>query len=415
MVIRNMSCCISATVLLSIFCSLAQANPSSGRWVCVDTLAPARSHFKCTFHQRRGSIFLFGGRDSSGQFPDSVMEWRNNLWSTLDFTGPSGRIDFGMYYNYPQNDVVLFGGQDSSGVYLGDTWVLSDSGWSQLNIQGPSPRSGFCVTDNSYQNMIIFGGTDGQDCFGDTWKFDGTNWIHLSDEGPLPRTFGTMGTDGYADGYILFGGLAGCRDSALNDAWRWNGSIWIHLQPVYMTPEARFGHMMGLDGFLGTIMFGGQDNDLPQNYFNDTFDTYSYPDSFCYWGPLNSGLLPARSFGDMATYFVEPVLIGGTNGSQTFHDMWQFRADNYRTYHPGDVNGNGVINSTDVVYFVNYLKGGPAPPTNMHVACPLLPDPFYAAADVNGNCQVNGIDITFFVRYLKGEIPRLLYCSICPP
>jgi hypothetical protein len=81
-------------------------------------------------------------------------------------------------------------------------------------------------------------------------------------------------------------------------------------------------------------------------------------------------------------------------------------------YVPGDINGNGIPNGIDVVYGVNYLKGGPAPP----VSCDCPPHgALYAAGDVNGNCAFNGIDITFFVRYLKLQVPSLLYCQDCPP
>jgi hypothetical protein len=59
---------------------------------------------------------------------------------------------------------------------------------------------------------------------------------------------------------------------------------------------------------------------------------------------------------------------------------------------PGDANGSGDVNGLDVVYLVNYLKGGPAPD-------PLL------SADANGSCSVNGIDVSYLINYLKGGPP----------
>jgi hypothetical protein len=82
-------------------------------------------------------------------------------------------------------------------------------------------------------------------------------------------------------------------------------------------------------------------------------------------------------------------------------------------YFPGDIGGNGNVNGIDVVFGVNYLKGG-IPPTIQCDMCP-QPQPFYAAGDVNGSCAFNGIDITFFVNYLKGSVPDLLFCPSCPP
>ena len=58
-------------------------------------------------------------------------------------------------------------------------------------------------------------------------------------------------------------------------------------------------------------------------------------------------------------------------------------------YLPGDANGSGSVNGIDVVYMVNYLKGGPSPN-------PLL------SGDSNGDCNANGLDVVYLVNYLKG-------------
>jgi thermitase len=54
----------------------------------------------------------------------------------------------------------------------------------------------------------------------------------------------------------------------------------------------------------------------------------------------------------------------------------------------GDTNGDGVINSADVVYLINYLfKGGPAP------------DPL-CAGDVNCDDVINSADVVYLINYL---------------
>jgi hypothetical protein len=81
-------------------------------------------------------------------------------------------------------------------------------------------------------------------------------------------------------------------------------------------------------------------------------------------------------------------------------------------YVPGDINSNGQVNGIDILYFINWVRGGPPPPDSCD--CPPMPFPFYAAADVNGNCAVNGIDVTYLVSYLKGGAP-IRFCNLCPP
>jgi hypothetical protein len=61
-------------------------------------------------------------------------------------------------------------------------------------------------------------------------------------------------------------------------------------------------------------------------------------------------------------------------------------------YLPGDANGSGGVNGIDVVYMVNFLKGGPPPD-------PLL------SGDSNGDCNANGLDVVYLVNFLKGGRP----------
>jgi hypothetical protein len=78
-------------------------------------------------------------------------------------------------------------------------------------------------------------------------------------------------------------------------------------------------------------------------------------------------------------------------------------------YISGDINYNGDASPfADVVYAINYFKGGSAIPTIPGCSCGVNP-----ACDVNGNCSFNGIDLVFLVNYWKGGAP-LNHCSTCP-
>jgi len=65
-------------------------------------------------------------------------------------------------------------------------------------------------------------------------------------------------------------------------------------------------------------------------------------------------------------------------------------------YVRGDVNCNNVLNGLDVIFMVNFFKGGPPP-------CPPI-----VRGDVNGNCVFNGLDVGYLVNYLKGGPPPVI-------
>ena len=60
---------------------------------------------------------------------------------------------------------------------------------------------------------------------------------------------------------------------------------------------------------------------------------------------------------------------------------------------PGDVNYDNVVNGLDVVYLVNFFKGGP-----------LVPQPILRA-DANGSCFIDGLDVVYLARYFIGGPP----------
>jgi hypothetical protein len=77
----------------------------------------------------------------------------------------------------------------------------------------------------------------------------------------------------------------------------------------------------------------------------------------------------------------------------------------------GDANSSGACNGIDVVFLVNYFKGGPAPTCTCIPFFPPLPTG--CCADANGNCVANGIDVTYLVSYLKGGGPAPAICLGC--
>ncbi|UCC80171.1 MAG: carboxypeptidase regulatory-like domain-containing protein [Candidatus Zixiibacteriota bacterium] len=80
-------------------------------------------------------------------------------------------------------------------------------------------------------------------------------------------------------------------------------------------------------------------------------------------------------------------------------------------YVAGDINNSGGTNGLDVIYMVNYFKGGSSPP---YICQCTAGNSWYVAGDVNNSCSFNGLDVTYLVGYFKGG-PILLPCQDCPP
>ena len=79
-------------------------------------------------------------------------------------------------------------------------------------------------------------------------------------------------------------------------------------------------------------------------------------------------------------------------------------------YVVGDVNNDGISNGLDVIYSVNFFRGGPAPVDT----CECLGRDFIETADVDNSCSFNALDITRMVSYYKGEM-FLDPCADCLP
>jgi hypothetical protein len=80
-------------------------------------------------------------------------------------------------------------------------------------------------------------------------------------------------------------------------------------------------------------------------------------------------------------------------------------------YTIGDVNSDHTFNGLDIVYAVNFFKGGSAP----QYTCNCPPHGiWHASGDLNASCDFNGLDVTYGVAYFKGG-PGPLPCADCPP
>lgn len=143
------------------------------------------------------------------------------------------------------------------------------------------------------------------------------------------------------------------------------------------------------------------------NYGVYNYLLYVVDATYNYWGSDRGPTHPGNPYGDG-----DPVT------DYVDYDPWcnqDFTICGHEAgvcdYVVGDVNGDDGYNGLDIVYGVNFFKGGAAPTYE----CECTPgNIWYVSGDVNGTCSYNGLDITYGVSFLKGG-PNLQPCSDCPP
>jgi len=133
------------------------------------------------------------------------------------------------------------------------------------------------------------------------------------------------------------------------------------------------------------------------------------PDSF-------AGYIPSQSAGSIVSYYIKAADSSGRVETHPFiGEPWAHTFEIFFSpqcdYVVGDANNSGDLNGLDVIFGVNYFKGGPQPPYECECT---EGSTWYVAGDVNGSCNYNGLDITYAVAYLKGG-PDPFPCPDCPP
>jgi hypothetical protein len=159
-----------------------------------------------------------------------------------------------------------------------------------------------------------------------------------------------------------------------------------------------------VDCLIATIS-GSRDSLIFGTYFGGSADEDSYGIEV-----NGSGDIYVSGFTSSTDFPVVNACFGSYNDAQDAF-FAKFGTTFPCAYVVGDANASGETNGLDVIYLVNYFKGGSPPP----VSCDCPPyGMLYLGADSNGSCSVNGLDVSYLVNILKGTAV-LYYCSDCPP
>ncbi|KAJ1894837.1 hypothetical protein LPJ66_004947 [Kickxella alabastrina] len=160
-----------------------------------DDVPPCRAHTTTAVGHR---LFVFGGGDGTQYFNELfVLDTRSYAWTRVRIAGPAvpspRRTHTCFHYN---GFVYLFGGGDGHRA-LNDLWRVRAEPlaggayeWEEVETTGgrPFPRGYHTSTLVGHQ-VVVFGGSDGQECFGDTslLNLDTLEWSHVAIDPPLTR------------------------------------------------------------------------------------------------------------------------------------------------------------------------------------------------------------------------------------
>lgn len=160
-----------------------------------DEVPKCRAHTATAVGHR---LFVFGGGDGTRYFDDLyILDTVSCVWTKARATGDRGptarRTHTCFHYG---GFVYLFGGGDGHRA-LNDLWRVktepSQQGtydWEQVETKGgrPFPR-GYHTSSLVGSRVVVFGGSDGQECFGDTslLNLETMEWSHVAIDPPLTR------------------------------------------------------------------------------------------------------------------------------------------------------------------------------------------------------------------------------------
>jgi len=305
-----------------------------------------------------------------------AVDGSGNVYVTGYSYGSGTSYDYATIKYYPNGDTAWVRRYDGPGNGWDFARAMALDGAGNVHMTGSSEGDG---TGKDYATIKYYPN-------GDTaWvrRYDGpanstdcATAIALDDSGKVYVTGFSRG-DGTGNDYATIK-----YEPNGDTAWvrRYNG-------PVDSTDD---GQAMALDDSGNVYVTGTSRGD---GTGNDYATIKYYPNGDVAWvtrydGPENGVDIPnALALNDSGNVYVT----GGSYGVTP--DYATIKYVQY-PFLRGDANGDGVINSADVVYLINYLfKGGPAP------------EPL-EAGDVNCDGIINSADVVYLINYLfKGGPP----------
>ncbi|KAI0473777.1 hypothetical protein GGR56DRAFT_648944 [Xylariaceae sp. FL0804] len=277
------------------------------------------------------SVFVFGGCDSRACFNELyVLDADAFHWSTPHVAGDVPVPLRAMTCTAVGKKLVVFGGGDGP-AYYNDVYVLDTVNfrWHRPRIAGdrvPSPRRAHTACLHK-SGLYVFGGGDGVRALNDIWRLDVADMHKMSwrlvsgpssGDGPdagRPKARGYHTANMVGSKLIVYGGSDG--GECFNDVWvydvdaaQWRG----------VGIPVTFRRLSHTSTLVGSYLFvvGGHDG---SEYSNDVLllnlVTMTWDRRRVY------GLPPSgRGYHGAVLYDSRLVVIGGFDGGEVFGDVW---------------------------------------------------------------------------------------------
>jgi N-acetylneuraminic acid mutarotase len=216
-------------------------------------------------------IYVFGGGLGSKFYSDLyVLDLKTFLWSQPTIGGPAPSARRAHSSCVLGSRLYILGGGDASHKALSDVWVLDTSAsklaWAQITATGgPSARGFQTATAWGDSRIVVFGGSDTQDCFCDCFTLDPEKriWSRAKVVFSFPRYGHSLTAAG--PWLFLFGGHTGVAPASSLHILNLQSLEWTKRPVVGVPPAARLHHTAFYhDSRLW--LFGGSDT---TRNFND--------------------------------------------------------------------------------------------------------------------------------------------------
>ncbi|KAI1870887.1 hypothetical protein JX265_005927 [Neoarthrinium moseri] len=289
---------------------------------------PLRAH---TMTLVGSNVFVFGGCDSRACFNELyVLDADSFHWSSPQVVGDIPVPLRAMTCTAVGKKLVVFGGGDGP-AYYNDIYVLDTVNfrWHRPRVVGDKiPSARRAHTACLYKNGIyVFGGGDGVRALNDVWRLDVADTNKMSWKLVSGPSSGSPGRDNKpkARGYhtanmvgsklIIYGGSDG--GECFNDVWVYDVDTQVWKAVTIPITFRRLSHTSTIVGSYLFVVGGHDGNDYSNDVLLLNLVTMTWDKRKVY------GLPPSgRGYHGTVLYDSRLIMIGGFDGGEVFSDVW---------------------------------------------------------------------------------------------